>query len=74
MLCSEVMKKNVECIKQSDTAQSAAQRMRDKNIGFVPVCDDSSSRAVDSGRCRAGRPSRFACPGGLSDEARDHRR
>jgi CBS domain-containing protein len=42
MLCSDVMKKNVESIKQSDTVQSAAQRMRDKNIGFVPVCDDSN--------------------------------
>jgi CBS domain-containing protein len=42
MLCSEVMKKNVECLRQSDTVQAAARRMRDKNIGFMPICDDAN--------------------------------
>lgn len=41
MLCSEVMKEDVECLKQTDTVQAAAQRMRDKNIGFIPICDDT---------------------------------
>src|SRR5689334_2524393 len=41
MLCSDVMKKNVECMKETDTAQAAAQRMREKSIGFIPICDDS---------------------------------
>jgi CBS domain-containing protein len=36
------MKKNVECIKQNESVQAAAKRMRDRNIGFVPICDDTN--------------------------------
>ena len=41
MQCQEVMKRNVECVTPDTTAQAAAQRMRDQNIGFLPVCDAS---------------------------------
>ena len=41
MKCKELMKTDVECVSPSDTAQSAAKRMRDANIGFLPVCDAS---------------------------------
>lgn len=40
MRCEEIMKRNVECISQETTVQEAARRMRDRNIGFLPVCDD----------------------------------
>lgn len=40
MRCEEIMKRDVVCARESDTVQSAAQRMRDENIGFLPVCDD----------------------------------
>src|SRR5213592_323321 len=39
MLCQEIMKLGVECLSPSSTAQRAAQKMRDLNIGFLPVCD-----------------------------------
>jgi CBS domain-containing protein len=41
MLCKELMKSDVKCISPNDTVQEAARRMRDENIGFLPVCDDS---------------------------------
>ena len=41
MRLQEIMKKNVECVSPQDTVQAAASRMRDENIGFLPVCDPS---------------------------------
>ena len=39
MRCQDLMKKNLECASPQDTVQTAARRMRDTNIGFLPVCD-----------------------------------
>ena len=39
MLCSEIMKSSIECVSPGDTAEMAAQRMRDHKVGFLPVCD-----------------------------------
>lgn len=39
MLCSEVMKSEPACVLPDTTVQTAAQRMGDQNIGFLPVCD-----------------------------------
>jgi len=39
MRCNEVMKTTVQCAGVTDTVQSAARAMRDRNIGFLPVCD-----------------------------------
>jgi CBS-domain-containing membrane protein len=41
MLCEEIMKRQVECIGLNDTAQSAAQRMLEAGVGFLPVCDQA---------------------------------
>ena len=41
MRLQEIMKKDVECVSPQDTVQAAARRMRDENIGFLPVCDQS---------------------------------
>jgi signal-transduction protein with cAMP-binding, CBS, and nucleotidyltransferase domain len=41
MRCEELMKRDVQSIRPQDTVQLAAQRMRDENLGFLPVCDDS---------------------------------
>jgi CBS domain-containing protein len=38
MLCSEIMKSTVECVAPTDTAEVAARRMRDHNVGMLPVC------------------------------------
>ncbi len=40
MLCEQVMKRDPRCLGEKDTVQTAAKLMRDKNIGFVPVCSD----------------------------------
>ncbi len=41
MRCEEIMKTEVECVSPRDTVEDAAIRMRDENIGFLPVCDQS---------------------------------
>lgn len=38
--CREIMKREIECLSPRETAQAAAARMREQNIGFLPVCDD----------------------------------
>ena len=37
MRCQDIMKKPVICCKENETVQAAALRMRDSNIGFLPV-------------------------------------
>jgi CBS domain-containing protein len=39
MQCREIMKEDVQCISESETIQAAARKMRDANIGFLPVLD-----------------------------------
>jgi CBS domain-containing protein len=39
MRCEQLMKSDVEFISPEDTITAAATRMRDCNIGFLPVCD-----------------------------------
>jgi CBS domain-containing protein len=41
MICQDIMKDDVACLSPMDTAQMAAQKMRDLNVGFLPVCDAS---------------------------------
>jgi CBS domain-containing protein len=41
MLCQDIMKRTVEFVLPSETAQVAARRMKQTNIGFLPVCDDA---------------------------------
>jgi len=40
MLCSEIMKLDVECVSPKTSLREAARAMRDRNIGFLPVCDE----------------------------------
>jgi CBS-domain-containing membrane protein len=37
--CREIMKDDVECLSLSDAAANAARKMRNQNVGFLPVCD-----------------------------------
>jgi CBS domain-containing protein len=39
MKCQDVMKRTVHCAQREDTVQNAAKTMRDKQIGFLPVCE-----------------------------------
>ena len=41
MRCEEIMKRNVESLSPRNTIEDAALRMRDQNVGFLPVCDPS---------------------------------
>jgi CBS domain-containing protein len=38
MRCEEVMTREVECLKSTDTVAEAARRMADLDVGFLPVC------------------------------------
>jgi len=33
------MKRQVECLSAKETIEAAAQRMRDRDVGFLPICD-----------------------------------
>ncbi len=50
MKLSEIMTPQVEVIQPDDTLQSAAKKMRDRNIGFLPVCDGETLMGVLSDR------------------------
>ena len=39
MLCKQIMKRDIACVYLDDSAQTAAAKMHDENIGFLPVCD-----------------------------------
>jgi len=39
MRVSEVMSRDVECVRPDDTLQQAARKMRDLDAGSMPVCD-----------------------------------
>jgi CBS domain-containing protein len=39
MKLSEIMTTNVEVISPEDTLQDAARKMRDRDVGLLPVCD-----------------------------------
>jgi CBS domain-containing protein len=41
MRCEEIMTRDVECVSPRDTVEDAAVKMRDEDIGFLPVCDQS---------------------------------
>ncbi len=43
MKLKEIMTQDVEVIHPDDSLQTAAQKMRDRDIGFLPVCDGDRS-------------------------------
>lgn len=40
MLCRDLMRRPVQRATPQESAQAVASRMRDSNIGFIPVCDE----------------------------------
>jgi CBS domain-containing protein len=40
MKCQDIMERDVDFISPRDSIQAAAQRMKDDDIGFLPVCED----------------------------------
>src|SRR5437660_31393 len=45
MRCEDVMTSDVEILRTHQTVREAARRMRDLNLGFLPICDDSGELA-----------------------------
>jgi CBS domain-containing protein len=41
MRCSEIMKSDIECVSAETSVHEAARKMRDHQIGFLPVCDEA---------------------------------
>lgn len=50
MKLSEIMTTEVEMVQPDDTLQLAARKMRDRDIGFLPVCDGGTLMGVLSDR------------------------
>jgi len=50
MKLSEIMTRDVVVIQPDDSVQSAAKKMRDRDIGFLPVCDGETLIGVLSDR------------------------
>jgi len=50
MRLREIMTRDVEVIHPDDSLQMAAQKMRDRDIGFLPVCDGDRLVGVLSDR------------------------
>ena len=50
MKLSETMTRDVVVMQPDDSLQSAAKKMRDRNIGFLPVCDGEELIGVISDR------------------------
>lgn len=50
MKLKEIMTRDVEVIHPDDSLQTAAQKMRERDIGFLPVCDDDRLIGVVSDR------------------------
>ncbi|HEX6036366.1 MAG TPA: CBS domain-containing protein [Anaerolineales bacterium] len=50
MKLSEIMTRDVVIMQPDDSLQSAAKKMRDLNIGFLPVCDGDNLLGVISDR------------------------
>lgn len=42
MRCQELMKRQVECARPYDSIQHAAEIMKNKGIGFLPICDEEN--------------------------------
>jgi CBS domain-containing protein len=45
MQIKDIMTRNVECVRPDDTLQAAARKMRDLDIGPLPVCGDNDRLA-----------------------------
>jgi CBS domain-containing protein len=45
MLVSEIMTRNVECVRPDDTLEHAARKMRDLDVGPLPVCGENDRLA-----------------------------
>ena len=50
MKIKEIMTKNVEALRPDDTIQTAAKKMRDRNVGFLPILEEGELVGVITDR------------------------
>jgi CBS domain-containing protein len=41
MQCKDIMKKQITFVVARDSVETAARKMREENVGFLPVCDNA---------------------------------
>jgi CBS domain-containing protein len=46
MQCKRIMEQNIQFVGRDDEVASAAQTMRDAEVGFLPVCDPEDNKIV----------------------------
>ena len=46
MQCKQIMRQNVQFVRGDDEVGSAAETMRNAEIGFLPVCDPENNKIV----------------------------
>src|SRR5215813_230024 len=46
MMSGDLMKTDLECVSPKTTVAQAATRMKQANIGFLPVCDEGTRRVL----------------------------
>ena len=46
MNARELMTKNPDCVTEGDSLRDAARKMRELNVGLIPVVDDATSRRL----------------------------
>lgn len=46
MNARDLMTENPDCVTEGDTIRTAAQKMRDLNVGLIPVVDDATSKRL----------------------------
>jgi CBS domain-containing protein len=42
MICEQLMKRDIEAVSPRDNLRTAARKMRDRGVGFLPVVDDEA--------------------------------
>jgi CBS domain-containing protein len=43
MQCRDIMKRDIQCLRTTDTVRTAAQLMAAYGVGFLPVCDSDGA-------------------------------
>ncbi len=46
MTCQDIMTQDLVCCTPRDTAQRAAQLMRDRNVGPIPICEREDNKVL----------------------------
>lgn len=49
----EIMTPGAECIGENDTLETAARRMRDLDVGALPICGEDTARCPSAVRTTA---------------------